>query len=71
MLFRSVSQSRYRFWYEEAYLFADLLEGKVDREALDKVIQESEEPEEDFKRMLAEIGGEVEVVDLDEGEEDD
>ena len=61
----------YRQWYQEAYLFSDILEGKVDREALDKVLQESEEPEVEFKEMLAELGVEVEIVDLDEGEEDD
>ena len=61
----------YRQWYEEAYLFSDILEGNVNREVLDKVLQESEEPEAEFKRMLAELGVEVEVVDLDEGEEDD
>ena len=60
-----------RYWYEEAYLFADILEGKADREVLDKVLQESEDPEEEFKKMLAELGVEVEMVDLDEGEEND
>ena len=59
----------FRYWYEEAYLFADLLEGKVDREALDKVLRESEEPEVEFKKMLAELDVEVEIVDLDEGKE--
>ena len=29
------------------------------------------EPEVEFKKMLAELGVEVEIVDLDEGEEDD
>jgi hypothetical protein len=47
------------------------LEGKVDREVLDKVLQESEEPEAEFKKMLAELGVEVEIVDLVEGEDDD
>ena len=61
----------YRYWYEESYLFSELLEGKVDREVLNKVLQESEEPEAEFKKMLAELGVEVEIVDLDEGEEDD
>ena len=61
----------FRYWHEEAYLFSDLLEGKVDREVLDKVLQEIEDPEEEFKRMLTELGVEVEVVDLDEGEEND
>lgn len=56
--------------YEEVSL-SELLEGKVDREVLDKVLQESEEPEVDFKKMLAELGVEVVIVDLDEGEEDD
>lgn len=51
--------------------FLRTLEGKVDREVLDKVLQESEEPEVDFKKMLAELGVEVVIVDLDEGEEDD
>ena len=59
------------YWHEESYLFADLLEGNVDREVLDKVLQESEEPEVEFKKMLAELGVEVKIVDLDEGEEDD
>ena len=61
----------YRYWYEESYLFADLLEGKVDQEVLNKVLQESEEPEAEFKKMLAELGVEVEIVDLDDGEDDD
>ena len=61
----------FRYWYEESYLFSELLEGKVDREVLDKVLQESEEPEAEFKKMLAELGVEVEIVDLDDGEEDD
>ena len=61
----------FRYWYEEARLFADLLEGKADREVLDKVLQENEYPEEVFKRMLAELGVEVKIVDLDEGEEND
>ena len=61
----------YRQWYEEAYLFADILEGKIDREVLDKVLQESEEPEVEFKKMLAELVVELEVVDLDEGKEND
>ena len=61
----------FRYWHEESYLFADILEDKIDREVLDKVLQENEEPEVEFKRMLTELGIEVEVVDLDEGEEDD
>ena len=61
----------YRQWHEEAYLFSDLLEGKVGRKVLDKVLQESEEPEEEFKKMLAELGVEAKIVDLDEGKEDD
>ena len=61
----------FRYWHEEARLFADLLEGKVAQEVLDKVLQESEEPEVEFKKMLAELDVEVEVVDLDDGEEDD
>ena len=61
----------FRYWYEESYLFSELLEGKVDQEVLNKVLQESEEPEAEFKKMLAELGVEVEIVDLDEGEEDD
>ncbi len=61
----------FRYWYEESYLFADILEGKVDQEVLNKVLQESEEPEAEFKKMLAELGIEVEIVDLDEGEEGD
>lgn len=61
----------FRYWSEESYLFADLLEGKVDREVLDKVLQESEEPEVEFKKMFAELGVEVEIVDLGEGEEND
>ena len=61
----------YRQWHEESYLFSDILEGKVDQEVLNKVLQESEEPEAEFKKMLAELGVEVEIVDLDEGEEDD
>ena len=60
----------FRYWYEESYLFVDLLEGKVDREVLGKVFQESEEPEVEFKKMLAELGVEVEIVYLDEGGED-
>ena len=59
----------YRYWYEESYLFLELLEGKVDRDVLDKVLQESEEPEVEFKKMLVELGVEVEIVELDEGEE--
>lgn len=59
----------YREWNEESYLFSDLLRGKVDEEVLDQVFQESEEPEVEFKKMLAELGVEVEIVDLDEGEE--
>jgi hypothetical protein len=59
----------YRQWHEESYLFSDLLEGKVDEEVLNKVFQESEEPEVWFKKMLAELGVEVEIVYLDEGEE--
>ena len=59
----------YRYWHEESYLFSDLLRGKVDEEVLDKVLQESEEPEVEFKKMLAELGVEVEIVDLGEGEE--
>ena len=59
----------FRSWYEESYLFAELLEGKVDKDVLNKVLQESEEPEAEFKKMLAELGVEVEIVDLDEGEE--
>ena len=58
----------YRQWHEESYLFSDLLEGKVAQEVLDKVFQESEEPEVEFKKMLAELDVEVEIVDLDEGE---
>ena len=61
----------YRQWYEEAYLLSDLLEGKVDRKVLDKVFQESEGPESEFKKMLAELGVELKLVDLDEGEDDD
>lgn len=58
----------YREWADEGYLFSDLLAGKTGREVLDKVFQESEEPEVKFKKMLAELGVEVEIVDLDEGE---
>ena len=58
-----------RQWYKASSLFLDLLEGKVAQEVLDKVFQESEEPEAEFKKMLAELGVEVEIVDLDEGEE--
>ena len=47
------------------------MEGKVDREVLNKVLQEIEEPEAEFKRMLAELGVEVKIVDLDKGKEDD
>ena len=59
----------YRYRHEEAYLFAALLEGKVDREVLDKVLQENEDPESEFKKMLTELGVGVKMVDLDEGEE--
>ena len=58
----------YRQWHKESYLFLDLLEGKVAQEVLDKVFGESEEPEVEFKKMLAELGVEAEIVDLDEGE---
>ena len=47
------------------------MEGKVAQEVLDKVFGESEEPEVEFKKMLAELGVELELVDLDNGEEDD
>ena len=59
----------YRQWHNESYLLSELLEDKVDVEVLEKVFQESEEPEVEFKKMLAELGVEVEIVDLDESEE--
>ena len=58
----------YRQWHKESYLFLDLLEGKVDEEVLDKVFRENEEPEVEFKKMLAELGVELKLVDLDESE---
>ena len=52
----------FRYWHEESHLFSALLEGKVDRKVLDKVLQESEEPEVEFKKMLAELGVELGVM---------